>query len=93
MMMQEELEDESEMLRGSVTKNSSRFFEWSEFRFDINKNNIASYVALTKEFINLESLEDICTLLDINYNNFYDYRTNHKTLNMLIIPTLNYKKM
>ncbi len=93
MMMQKELENESEILRGSVIKNSSRFFVWSEFRFNINKNNIASYVALTKEFINLESLEDICRLLDINYNNFYDYRTNHKTLNMLIIPTLNYKKM
>lgn len=90
--VKEEDEDGKETLRFSITKNNSRSFEWSEFSLDINKESIAGYVALTKDIVNLEIMDNAFKLYGINYNSSFDDKINYKTVNMLVIPMLNYEK-
>jgi len=79
-----------ECLRFKITKNISRKFEWSEFTLNIDKKSIAGYCAYSKEVLNIENLDNLSKLDGISYNRAFDQKINYKSVNMLVIPMLNY---
>jgi HD-GYP domain-containing protein (c-di-GMP phosphodiesterase class II) len=69
----------------------SRQFEWSEFTLNIDKKSIAGFSAFSKQVMNIKSLDDTENLYGISYNRSFDYKIAYKSVNMLVIPMLNYE--
>lgn len=80
----------NEVLRFKITRNMSREFEWSEFTLNIDKKSIAGFSAFSKRPMNIKSLDDTEDLYGISYNRAFDYKIAYKSVNMLVIPMLNY---
>ena len=90
--IKEEIEDGAkEVLRFKITRNMSRVFEWSEFTLNIDTKSIAGFSAFSKQVMNIKSLDDTESLYGISYNRSFDYKIAYKSVNMLVIPMMNYE--
>lgn len=78
------------VIRFKNALNLSRKVEFSEFTLNLDKKSIAGYVALTGEILNLNNVNDIDAQLGLHYNDSFDKMINYKTVNMLVVPMINY---
>lgn len=77
-------------LRFRISKNMSRTVPFKEFMLDLNKNSIAGYVGMTQKALNLKNVREIPIDLGLKYNSSFDEQINYKTVNMLVIPMVDY---
>lgn len=83
---------EKKVLRFKISENHSRIVEFTEFPLNIDKNSIAGYVALSKKPLVLQDVTNIPSEIGIKYNDSFDKKINYKTVNMLVIPMLDYNE-
>ena len=78
------------IIRFKEAVNLSRKIEFKEFTLELNKNSIAGYSAMTGEVLILNDVNNISQNLELHYNNSFDNMINYKTINMLVVPMVNY---
>ena len=78
------------IIRFKEAVNLSRKIEFTEFTLELNKNSIAGYSAMTGEVLILNDVNNISQNLELHYNNSFDNMINYKTINMLVVPMVNY---
>lgn len=78
------------VIRFKEAINLSRKIEFTEFTLELNKNSIAGYSAMTGEVLILNDVNNISQKLELHYNNSFDNMINYKTINMLVVPMVNY---
>lgn len=87
----EELPDKK-CLRFKISENHSRIVEFTSFVLPIDRNSISGYVAYSKEPLVLHDVNNIPEEIGIKYNDSFDKKINYKTVNMLVIPMLDYNE-
>lgn len=85
-----EKNETGDILKFRIAKNRSRTFPFKEFTLDLNKNSIAGYVGMTQKPLNLKNVKKIPEDLGLKYNSSFDEKINYKTVNMLVIPMVDY---
>ena len=78
------------IIRFKEAVNLSRKIEFTEFTLELNKNSIAGYSAMTGEVLILNDVNNVSQNLELHYNNSFDNMINYKTINMLVVPMVNY---
>lgn len=80
------------VLRFKIARNFSRDVEFKEFVFPLDRNSIAGFVALSKEILHIEDVRKIPAPIGIRYNESVDRKISYKTVNMLVIPMIDYNR-
>lgn len=80
------------VLRFKIARNRSRDLQFDEFVFPLDRNSIAGYVALTKEILHIPDVREISPEIGVHYNDKPDKKINYRTVNMLVIPMIDYNR-
>ncbi|MDN5304363.1 MAG: hypothetical protein PWP46_1247 [Fusobacteriaceae bacterium] len=83
-------ENENEFLRFAITHNVSRKIDFHEFTLPLDKNSIAGYVGFSKKTLTLKNVKEIDENIGLKYNSSFDEKIDYQTVNMLVIPMLDY---
>ncbi|TDT67351.1 GAF domain-containing protein [Hypnocyclicus thermotrophus] len=77
-------------LRFAITHNVSRKIDFNEFTLPLDRNSIAGYVGFSKKTLILKNVNNIDENIGLKYNSSFDEKINYQTVNMLVIPMLDY---
>lgn len=87
--LKKDFEDETK-LQFTHTMNYSKEFPFNNFTLPIDSNSFAGYCAQNKTVLNLNNMEKDSKKLNIKHYKEFDEANNYLTVNMLVIPMMNY---
>lgn len=85
-----ETENGRSVLRFKVAHNASRDVPFRGFSLDLNKQSIAGYVAVTRKPLHIRDVENIPRETGLTYNPAFDFTINYRTVNMLVVPMIDF---
>ncbi|MCK8058510.1 MULTISPECIES: HD domain-containing phosphohydrolase [unclassified Fusibacter] len=77
-------------LQFEYTVNHSVDVPFEKSVIPINRQSIVGNCVLNKKSYNLKTMNDVKSLFNIEHNSSFDKKINYRTINMLVVPLLNY---
>lgn len=87
-----EMHEGQRMLEFKHTANLSVDFPFQSFFMPLNLNSIAGACAVNKAIYNFNTMDDTQRILGIKHQKHYDEMTGYHTMNMLVVPLVNYEE-
>lgn len=84
-------EEGRDLLRFKIAKNLSRDIPFKGFAIPLDRKSIAGFVASSRQSLQISDVDAMPPELGFRYNASFDYSIEYRTINMLVVPMIDYK--